>query len=254
MMVMISNVSAFNERSVFDETNENSKWMFIEKKFITDIHAKKESIWTHLSTIAPAAAIAFSGYGYLQIPAKKEADAPKVEVSQPTKNTTATNTNSSTESTKEAESTKEVKAVTEIKNIDFIQSLLTPQNVYTILGLSATALLVVQYLECELSSRANRNAVEDFFNNWEENQFYVPAELKEAFDAIAEMIELQGQEAVLKKSDEIVNAIKYITTRQLSRYSKSLEISACNTLGNVKTIGEIFKNAIETGGKLAGGK
>ena len=245
-MLMASNVAAFNERSVFDETSEDSKWMFIEKKFITDIHAKKESIWTHLSTVIPASAIAFSGYGYLQIPAAKEAEAPKNEK-------TTTDTNSSTEQT---EKKKEVEATvtTDVKNTDFIQTLLTPQNIYTILGLSATALLVVQYLECELSSRANRNAVEDFFNNWEENKLYVPAELKEAFDGIAEMIELQGQEAVLKKSDEIVNAIKYITTRQLSRYSKSLEISACNTLGNTKTITDIVKNAADISSKFAAGK
>lgn len=212
MMVMINNVTAFNELTVFDETNEESNWMFIEKKFITDIHAEKKSFWTHLSTIIPAAAIAFSGYQYFQI----------------------TNDN---------------------ENKDFIQTLLKPQNIYSITSLAATSLLITQYLECKLSAQANRNAVENFFNNWDQNQFYIPEELEEAFDAIAETIELQGQEAVLEHADEIVDAIQFITTRKLSsRYSKSLEITACNALGNAKTIGEILKNAVETGSKLAGGK
>ncbi len=55
----------YGQLTIFDVTNEQSKWAFIEKKFITDIHSNKQMTWSHVSTILPAAFATFAGYTYM---------------------------------------------------------------------------------------------------------------------------------------------------------------------------------------------
>lgn len=145
--------------------------------------------------------------------------------------------------------------VNEDPSKDIMRTLLEPKVAYGIVSGVALSLLTVQGFQCFLYSHANRNAVADFFNNWDENKFYVPTQLEEAFDIIAERIELEGLDAVLENADEIVETIQFLVMRNFEkRYEKVLQVTAYNGLADTKTVGEILKNAVETSSKLAGGK
>jgi hypothetical protein len=201
-VAMISNVIAFDERSMFDETNEESKWTFVENKFITKPAAEKAYIWKHLSAGAVAAVAigAFVKLGYLN-----DAD----------------------------------------RNDDFSKKIFTTGNVLAGLSSLSAVTFTTSALECYLSARANRNAVADFFTNWDQNQFFVPAELQDAFDTIAETIELEGKEVVLKNADEVVSTVEFLVMRHFEkRYEKLLQITAVSALNDNKTATEIFKNII----------
>ncbi len=60
-VAMVTNVIAFDELTMFDETNEASKWTFIENKFITQPAAEKQFIWTHVGAIATGLVIVGTG-------------------------------------------------------------------------------------------------------------------------------------------------------------------------------------------------
>jgi hypothetical protein len=70
----ISKNSTFDELSLFDITNEQSKWVFIEKKFITDVYAATKMTWSHLLATIPAAFAGFAGYKYMTIADQKKED------------------------------------------------------------------------------------------------------------------------------------------------------------------------------------
>ncbi len=211
-VAMATNAMAFNERSMFDETNEESKWIFVEKAFISAPSDYKKLAWTHVEAvvtglIAVGAATTFGTlYHYNQLN-------------------------------------------------DKIENPLSVGNVSGGAAVAATALYATSALECYLSNQANRNAVEDFFNNWEQNQYFVPAELQDAFDTIAYTIELEGKDVVLNNANAIVDTIQFIVMRHFEkRYEKLLQITAVNSLADTKTAGEILKNAVETTSKFGGGK
>ena len=44
-VAMATNAMAFNERSMFDETNAESQWAFVENKFITAPAEYKKAVW-----------------------------------------------------------------------------------------------------------------------------------------------------------------------------------------------------------------
>ncbi|MDP3788329.1 MAG: hypothetical protein Q8Q60_03380 [Candidatus Chromulinivorax sp.] len=213
-VAMVTNAMAFDERSMFDETQEESKWTFVEKAFITAPAEYKKAVWAHVESAVTgliavtAATVCGSLYFY--------------------------------------------------NNDQFNNQLKDTLSIGNVSGgaaLAATALSAKSSLECYLANQAHRNAVENFFNNWEQNQYFVPAELQDAFDAIAEMIDIESQDAVLNHANEIVNTIQFIVMRHFGdRYKAVLTATAVNSLVDTKTAGEILKNAIETAGKLGGGK
>jgi hypothetical protein len=136
---------------------------------------------------------------------------------------------------------------------DFINTLRQQKNVYSMLGLGSAAMLVNQGLDAYLTTRANRNAVAEFFGNWDQNQFYTPTELEDAFDIIAEMMELQGQEAVLENANEIVDTIHFIVMRHFDgRYKSILEAKSRDALADTKTISEAFKNLFDGAKNMSG--
>ena len=54
----------FNELNLFSTTNEELKWAFMEKKFITDMYTSKEMTWSQITAAIPAALVALAGYDY----------------------------------------------------------------------------------------------------------------------------------------------------------------------------------------------
>ena len=205
VVAMASNVIAFDERTMFDETNEASKWTFIENKFITQPAAEKQLIWTHASAIATGLVIVGTGVTWFNL---EKRDTP-------------------------------------------MGNAFTQGNVIAAIGTAATAIISTSGLDCYLAARAHRNAVTNFFNNYEENQFFVPAELEQAFDKIAESIEFAGLDAVLLHADDIVELIQFQVMRHFEkRYEKVLQATAVNALADAKTVTEILKNSIESVSKL----
>lgn len=136
-----------------------------------------------------------------------------------------------------------------------LQQLLQPKNVFGLTSCATAAICSIQGLQCYLSNEANRTAVKNFFANYENNRFLVPANLEYAFDMISERIEFEGMDAVLVDANDIVDQIQGMIMRYFEkRYEKVLQVSAENALAATKTAGEIIKNAVETGSKLSGGK
>ena len=210
-VAMVTNVIAFNELTMFDETNEASKWTFIENKFITQPAAEKQFIWTHVGAAVTGLVIVGTFGTHLATSSKDLNEQPKLD------------------------------------------KMLTMGNILTGFGSAATAIGATSALDCYLSARANRNAVANFFNNYENNQFFVPEELQNAFDLIAEAIEFAGMDAVLVNADDIVGLIQFQVMRKFEkRYEKVLQATAVNALADAKTVTEIVKNSIESVSKLGG--
>lgn len=211
-VAMATNVIAFDERSMFDETNEASKWTYLENKFITQPAAQKAAIWAHIGSAA-AGMVVLGSFSSLFALNEKQLEA-------------------------------------KMFNEPFQTS-----NVLASTGTLSAAALLASYVECYLSARADRNAIESFFSNWEKNQFFVPAELEDAFDLIAQAIELEGQDAVLNNAHDIVEMIQFHVMRHFEkRYEKILQMTAYNSAKETKTVVDILKGSVETAGKLAGGK
>ena len=188
----------YGQLTIFDVTNEQSKWAFIEKKFITDIHSNKQMTWSHVSALLPAAFATFAGYTYMT-----QNDIPKYLAQK-------------------------------------------KENIFFLGGGALSALLVMgQYLEQYLTYQANRTAIQDFFEHWDQNQLYIPKELLPYFTILATKIEAQGQDAVLQDAKTIITDIKFMVTRHFeSRYKKFLELDGYNSTAEAKTFSEILKNFI----------
>jgi len=207
---MATFTTAFDERSFFDETNNDAKWEFVEKKFITDIADSKQFVWQHITPWILGSIASVAAWQSYQTSIKEN-------------------------------------------NTDFVKSMLQTSNVYFITSTAAATILATQGFQCFLSNYANRQAIEEFFVNWDENATYTPKELTEAFDMIAETLELQGKEAVLEHADEIVDMIQFVTMRHFKdRYKNILEYKASNALADTKTLGEIIKISLESADKLKG--
>ncbi len=209
-LAMVTNVIAFDELTMFDETNEASKWTFIENKFITQPAAEKQFIWTHVGAVATGLVIAGTGATWFSL---KDED----------------------------------------RKVNLSTNMFATGNVLAGVSCAATAILTTSGLDCYLAARANRNAVANFFNNYENNQFFVPEELQNAFDLIAEAIEFAGMNAVLENADDIVGLIQFQVMRHFEkRYEKVLQATAATALADAKTVTEIVKNSIESVSKLGG--
>lgn len=214
MVAMISQVVAFedkitfDDRFMFDETNEQSQWQYIERAFITKPAAEKTCAWKHLSAALNPSIAAFALYGY---------------------------------------------ATSTANDVSFMQEMAKPKNVFSIIGTVSSAIAILQALECRLFTQTNRNTVENFFNNWNENQFYVPVELEEGFTLIAEAIEAEGQDFIIAHANEIVDTIQFHIMRHFEgRYKATLEIKGRDALADTKTTSEIVKIFTETAKNLTG--
>ena len=207
---MVTNLIAFNERSMFDATNQASKWTFVENKFVTKIADEKRTTWAHLG--AGVTALVACG-----------------TASQLFINRDNLDDNFAT------------------------GSLFTNGIVYGGATAFSGATFFTSALDCYISRQANRNAVENFFSNWDKNKAFVPTELQDGFELIAEAMVNNGKQAVLKNANEIVEMIQFIVTRHFEgRYKATLETKGRDALADTKTTSEIVKIFTETAKNLGG--
>ncbi len=200
-----------------DASNEKSQWETMEWVFITDLNNGKNLTWKHIAPVLPAAVTAFSAYQYANLVDDK------IEIKD------------------------EKRTIIDMNDTDdFIKNMRRTKNVYSILGLGSTGVLAYQYLQCYLAHQANRQALQSFFANWDENQDFTPEELYFAFEVIAERIEFEGMESVLADADLYIDLIQNIIMRHFeSRYKSVLEAKGRDALADSKTIIETFKNIFD---------
>jgi len=222
-LIASSHVAAFESHMCFDETNNESKWTYLEKTFITDISDAKSNVWKHLNNLIPATAITAALWKYNKL-----------------QKTPAPTTESSTDAI----------TVTQIAYNAF-----SAENVCLGVTLTSSVVLATQGLQCYLNYSLNRQAVESYLKNWEVNKLYTPDELVEFFEFLVERIHIQGKESVLSQAHEIVETLQFLTVRHFEkRYAKALDIVAANAFGDIKTATEIIKNGLDITGKLTGSK
>ena len=249
MALTVQGLCAFDNRKFFNVKSDNaqktevSQWAFLEQTFIIDTHAEKQAIWNHIYTALPAAFALFSGYKYWNL-----VNAPKDTTPKETKDTqTITKTN--------PDGTKEIKVTTvpkDTKDKDILKDLLDVKNVYLIGGTIATAMFASKALECYLNYHCNRHVVENFLKNWERNRSLTPHEFHHVFDALVDVMDINGDEAVLAHANEIVDIMQSMVMRHFEkRYEKVLTIQTLNNLGETKAILDVLKTAIDTAKGLA---
>ena len=220
MMFAIVNFNTTNAEvdtlSFYDEMNEKAQWEFLEAKFITNIARAKKLSWKHIEAIVPAIFGSIATYKTL-----------------------------------EAYDSLPFVTSTFNKESDPILGYKNPQVYYPIISITAGAILTYQYAQCYISNQANRDALENFFANYEDNQFLVPAELQDAFFMIAERIELEGMDAVLADANNYVDIITDIVMRHFeSRYKSIFDAKGRDALSESKTIIENFKNVFDGASKF----
>jgi len=206
------NTTAFDQRYFFDTTDS---WTYLEKIFITDIYNAKNAFWSKTTSIIPLVSAVISATQYYN-------------------------------------HQQDFKNELTPKNKFVIKNLMTAENLYFTGMIVSAGIVAQQFATSYAHSQVNRQAVDDFFSNWEINSLYTPDEFQDAFFMIAEIMEFQGKEAILEHADEIVETIQFLIIRHFeSRYKKLLEIESCNALGDFKASTEIFKNIIGTAKDLA---
>ena len=195
----------------YDETDEKAQWELVEKAFITDIGRSKQLCWRHLEVIIPAIIGSAAAYKTLEVYSPYF-------------------------------SYDSQKGLWDIQN---------PRVHCPIIAATMGAILVYQYAQCYIENIANRNAIKNFFTNYEENQFFVPAELQDAFDMIMEKIEQDGMDLVLADANEYVDVIQGIVMRHFeSRYKSVLDAKGRDVLAESKTVIENFKNFFDGATKI----
>ena len=126
------------------------------------------------------------------------------------------------------------------------------KNVYLIGGTVAATMFISNALDCYLNNYYNRKTVENFLNHWNRNRSLTPHQFHHAFDALVDIMDINGDEAVLEHANEIVYIMQSMVMHHFEkRYEKVLTIQACNNLGETKAILDVLKAAIDTAKNLA---
>ena len=210
MITMASNAMAFNDRSLFDDTSEASKWTFVENKFVTKIAAEKSFMWAHIGAGVTALVAIMTGSQLLL------------------------NRNNLNDKFSDG-------------------NVFTNGTVYGGATAFASGAFTISALDCYIAAQANRNAVTEFFSNWDKNKSFVPTELQAGFELIAEAMHAKGKQAVLKNADEIVEMIQFLVIRHFEgRYKNTLETKGRDALADTKTTSEVVKLFTETAKNLGG--
>ncbi len=225
----------FNLKSETAQKTETSQWAFLEQTFIFNVHVEKQAIWNHIHTALPAVIALFAGYKYLT------PQAPSNYQPKALKTTITTDKNGNLISTKH---------VTEPKNKatkDILKDLLDVKNLYLIGGTIAATMFINNALDYYLDYYYNRQAVENFLKNWERNRSLTPHEFHHAFDALVNIMDMNGDEAVLEHANEIIYIMQSMVMHHFEkRYEKVLTIQTFNNLGQTKAVLDVLKTAIET--------
>ena len=132
-------------------------------------------------------------------------------------------------------------------NKDFIKDLLHVENIYLTIATAATTIFAAQSLQCYLNYHFNRQIVEDFLQDWDRNRSLTPHQFHHIFDALTNIMDINGDETVLKHANEIVDLMQSAIMRHFEkRYESALKIQAINNLSDTKSILDILKTATET--------
>ncbi|MGZ6250665.1 MAG: hypothetical protein ACXWL2_01415 [Candidatus Chromulinivorax sp.] len=124
---------------------------------------------------------------------------------------------------------------------------LKPSSVLPVVAVATSGLWALQSYKEHIKVKAAEHVLKKFFNNWEQNQFFIPKELQDGFDIIAEQIAVHGSNKVLINAPKIVETLQAIIMRHFEkRYEKILQINATNALNDTKIFTEIIRNSIQT--------
>jgi len=241
----IQGLSAFDNRKFFNikteeaQKSEVSQWAFIEQTFMIDAYTQKQVIWDHIYTSLPAAFALFAGYKYWNLPKKS--------------NTSESNKDNIIYHLKlDGFSSGSITTPKDTKNKDFIKDLLNTENLYIIGGTIATTMCASKALNYYLNYHCNRQVVKNFLKNWDLNRSFTPREFHNMFDALANLIDINGDEAVLVHANEIVNIMQSIVMRHFEkRYETILTVQTFNHLGETKAMLDVIKTAIDTAKTLS---
>jgi hypothetical protein len=210
-IVCCNNINATVDANMFyDETDEKAQWEVIEAAFITNPARAKQLCWRHIESIVPGIVCSIAAYKTLEVYDALPFTSEKV--------------------------TKETKnfGIFEIGN---------PKIYSPLILVTSGAVLTYNYAQCYLEHQANRDAIQNFFANYDDNQYFVPASLQDAFDTIAERIELEGMDEVLVDANDYVDIINDIVMRHFeSRYKSVLDAKGRSALTEAKTFTEVFRN------------
>jgi hypothetical protein len=210
-----------NALMFYNETDEKAQWEYVEAQFITNVARSKQLCWRHIETVVPVILGSVAAY---QTAAYSDMLP------------TCLKTN--------------VLTADEAKSAGF-WGVLSPKVHSPLIAAGAGAILTYNYAQCYIAHQANKAAIQDFFANYENNQYLVPTALQDAFDTIAERIELEGMQAVLADANDYIDIINDIVMRHFeSRYKSVLDAKGRDALAESKTIIENFKNIFDGASKI----
>lgn len=129
---------------------------------------------------------------------------------------------------------------------DFIKDLLNPKNLYLVSAVLSAGIACSQVIQYYMNHYVNRQVVADFLHNWSSNKTLTPAEFCDAFEALASIMDVNGDEAVLQHATEIVDIMQFMIMRHFDkRYEGVLKAQAINNIGDAKSILDLLKTSAE---------
>lgn len=229
----MTSLTAFDSRKVFNHKDRESQFMFLEKAFITDVYGDIQNIWTHLQALVPAACAAIAGYHYCNTK-DSEIDAYR-------------NILEKFDAT-EVKRQIDINALT--KANDEKNPTIDPTVYLAIATISAT-IVGIQGLQCYINYYTHRQTVANFMKSWNLNRPYTPVEYHHVFDALASIMDMHGDEAVLAHATEIVDIMQFMIMRHFtSRYEAALQIEAIDNMGTTQSILDCIKASFDVKSNL----
>jgi len=132
------------------------------------------------------------------------------------------------------------------KVTNYFKTILNAENIYFGLGIGCASTIIAEILNNYINDQAARTTVHNFFVNWEVNKNHTPDPLVPMFSLIAGIIEVQGEEIILKNAQFIVQNVQFAVIRNFDKqYESFLKAQSYSNLADTKTVTEIIKNSIE---------
>ena len=226
----MNSLIAFDSKKAFNAKDSESQYMFLEKTFITDIYEEIDNTWKHLQAIIPATCAAIATYKYLNLP---EQYSPMYR-------------NIGNLDGAEVKRRLDIKALEDKDNSNIIQSL------YLAAATISVAVVGIQGLQCYINYYTNRQAVANFLKNWNTNRAFTPQEFHHIFDTLQSVMEINGDEAVLKHATEIVGLMQFMIMRHFTdRYNAALSMQAVDNMSDTKSMLDLIKSALDIHGIIA---
>ncbi|AXK60995.1 hypothetical protein [Candidatus Chromulinivorax destructor] len=206
----LNTLTAFDTRTVFDPSNRDSQYMFLEKMYITNVYTQRNNIWTHLKTIIPATCALAAYVNYCGICSEQLA--------------------------------QELMAEHPIKKPKVQSNFASICLVFA--GL-CTATCAHQIAYNFIDVYVAHNAVCDFVKNWKINQIYTPHEFHDFFNALAIKMENEGEHAITSQAHEIVEIMQFMVMRYFAtRYQGAMALQAMNNMNETKLMLDIMTSSM----------